>query len=143
MPDVLDVLVVDDEPGVRRLLELQLQGLGHHVRTATSVEDALLATAERRPDLLLLDLGLGGRTGEDLVELLDRGLGRPRVVCLVSGLAPQVLAPLAERLGVRFLTKPIRPAALEALLEQAGRAPARAAERPAGRHGAEGTPPDG
>jgi DNA-binding response OmpR family regulator len=113
VPLVADVLVVDDDPSIRLLLELHLRAGGHHVRPAGTVEEALLLTAERRPDLLLLDVHLAGQRGERLIELLDRGLGRPQVVCLVSGIPEDQLAVLAASNGVRYLTKPFDPAQLQ------------------------------
>jgi DNA-binding response OmpR family regulator len=95
------------------LLELHLRVGGHHVRLAATVEEALLLTAERRPELLLLDVHLAGQRGERLIELLDRGLGRPQVVCLVSGIPEDELAVLAASNGVRHLTKPFDPAQLQ------------------------------
>jgi DNA-binding response OmpR family regulator len=109
---VADVLVVDDDPSTRVLLELHLRAGGHQVRPCATVEEALLASAERRPDLLLLDVDLAGQRGEQLLGLLDRGLGRPTLVCLVSGLEEAELAVVAATHGVQYLTKPLDPADL-------------------------------
>jgi DNA-binding response OmpR family regulator len=82
------------------------------VRPCATVEEALLASAERRADLLLLDVDLAGQRGEQLLRLLDRGLGRPTLVCLVSGLDEAELEVVAATNGVRYLTKPLDPAEL-------------------------------
>jgi DNA-binding response OmpR family regulator len=84
---VAEVLVVEGDPRLAVRIGRDLRALGHRVRTRRTVEDALLASAERRADLLLLDVDLDGRPGEDLVSLLDRGLGRPPVI-LLFGSAP-------------------------------------------------------
>ena len=73
-----DVLIVDDDPAVLTLLEVLVGQFGHDVRVAENAEDALLRAAEQRPDLLLLDVSLPGRDGDELIELLVRGIGRPR-----------------------------------------------------------------
>lgn len=118
---MLDVLLVDDDADVRLLLGLQLRAAGHQVRSTATVEEALLASVERRPDLLLLDVDLGcGRTGGELVALLDRGVGRPPSVCLLSGAPADTLVPLAARLGVGYLAKPVARPALRAVLDRAG-----------------------
>jgi CheY-like chemotaxis protein len=119
---VADVLVVDDDPELRVMLDLLLREQGHRVRLAASAEEALLASAERRADLLLLDVRLAGRRGDELIRMLDRGLGRPRMVCLLSGLPEDELVDLAAIHGVPHLTKPLDPAALRRI--------ARASERP-------------
>jgi DNA-binding response OmpR family regulator len=116
---VADVLVVDDDPSIRLLLELHLRASGHHVRQVATVQEALLCSAERRPDLLLLDVHLAGQRGERLIELLDRGLGRPRRVCLVSGIPEPQLAVLAASNGVSYLTKPFDPVELSEVVAAA------------------------
>jgi DNA-binding response OmpR family regulator len=113
---VADVLVVDDDPSIRLLLELHLRAGGHHVRQVATVQEALLRSAERRPDLLLLDVHLAEQRGERLIELLDRGLGRPHRVFLVSGIPEPQLAVLAAANGVSYLTKPFDPAELSELV---------------------------
>lgn len=114
-----DVLIVDDDADLRLALGLQLQSQGHEVRTVDSAEAALLASAERRPDLLLLDLQLEGREGDELIRLLDRGLGRPRRLCLLSGRAEAEVAEIAGRHDVAYLIKPVAPAELERVVADA------------------------
>lgn len=116
-----DVLVVDDDPDLRVMLEVHLRAQGHDVRLAATAEEALLASAERRADVLLLDVRLGGRRGDELIRMLDRGLGRPRVLCLLSGVAPDELLDLAAVHGVAHLRKPVDPAALDRVLWSAER----------------------
>ena len=116
-----DVLVVDDDPDLRVMLDVHLRAQGHEVRLATSAEEALLASAQRRADLLLLDVRLEGRCGDELIRMLDRGLGRPRVLCLLSGVAHEELVDLAAIHGVAHLHKPVDPAALRRVLWAAER----------------------
>jgi CheY-like chemotaxis protein len=118
---VADVLVVDDDAELRTLLELTLLAQGHQVRTAATAEEALLASAQRRADLLLLDVRLEGRRGDELIRMLDRGLGRPRVLCLLSGVSPAELAQLASIHGVRHLSKPVDPVELQRVVAAAER----------------------
>jgi DNA-binding response OmpR family regulator len=118
---VADVLVVDDDPDLRVMLDLHLRAQGHEVRLAASAEEALLASAERRADLLLLDVRLEGRRGDELIRMLDRGLGRPRVLCLLSGVAEDELLDLAAIHGVAHLHKPVDPEALRRVLVAAER----------------------
>ena len=59
--ETLETLVVDDEKGIRFFLEKTLAKSGHSVSTAASGEEALEALREKRYDLMMLDLKLGGR----------------------------------------------------------------------------------
>ena len=114
-----DVLVVEDDPAVRALLVLLVRQLGHQPREAASAEEGLLACAQRRPDLLLLDLMLPGLGGAELLEYLDRGLGRPRSLVVVSALPEPQVAALAARHGARYLCKPFRSEAFAAAVDAA------------------------
>jgi DNA-binding response OmpR family regulator len=118
---VADVLVVDDDDELRALLEVMLAAQGHQVRTAASAEEALLASAQRRADLLLLDVRLEGRHGDELIRMLDRGLGRPKVLCLLSGGSRSELAQLASIHGVHHLSKPVDPVELQRVVAAAER----------------------
>jgi len=69
------VLVVDDEPDVRALLEDQLLSLGYAVRTAPSAEAALALVEQAAPDLVLTDVHMRGISG---VELCARLKADPR-----------------------------------------------------------------
>ncbi|MDB5214306.1 MAG: response regulator receiver modulated diguanylate cyclase [Myxococcaceae bacterium] len=62
----LDILVVDDERTSRDGLALALRSLGHEWRVAASGEDALLAIAARRPDVVISDWQMPGMTGDEL-----------------------------------------------------------------------------
>jgi len=53
------ILVVDDEPQIRRLLSAGLVGYGHEVLTAADGAETLAFVAQRRPDLVVLDINLG------------------------------------------------------------------------------------
>ena len=53
------VLVVDDEPQIRKQLKIGLGGYGYDVTTAINGEDALMLIAQQHPDLVLLDISLG------------------------------------------------------------------------------------
>ena len=69
------VLVVDDEPAIRRLLRQTLERAGHDVIDAADARAALAAVAQDVPDAVLLDLGLPGRDGLELVPVIARTPG--------------------------------------------------------------------
>lgn len=62
------VLVVDDEAPMRRALEINLEARGYDVCLAASGEEALSVAARRHPDVVLLDLGLPGISGIEVIE---------------------------------------------------------------------------
>lgn len=114
-----DVLIVDDDPAVLTLLEVLVGRFGHDVRVADNAEDALLRSAEQRPDLLLLDISLPGRDGDELVEMLVRGIGRPRSLVFVSALPRQQVRKLAEKYDARYVHKPFDALEFEQVVAEA------------------------
>ncbi|KQZ82867.1 two-component system response regulator [Mesorhizobium sp. Root157] len=70
------ILVVDDEPPIRKLLRVGLAAEGYAVVEASNARHAIAMVEQERPDLIILDLGLPDMAGHDLVakwqgELLD------------------------------------------------------------------------
>ncbi|MBY0464559.1 MAG: two-component system response regulator KdpE [Burkholderiales bacterium] len=62
------ILIVEDEPDIRRFVRLTLSAEGHTVHEADSVQRGLIEAATRRPDLVVLDLGLPDGDGVDLIR---------------------------------------------------------------------------
>lgn len=77
------ILIVDDEPPIRRLLRTTLTAHEHRVLEAANGAEALSAMRHHRPDLVLLDLGLPDVDGLDLISRL-RGLAHVPIVVLSS-----------------------------------------------------------
>ena len=73
------VLVVDDDGPMRRALEINLEARGFEVRLAATGEDALAVAAREHPDVVLLDLGLPGISGLDVIAGL-RGWTRIPII---------------------------------------------------------------
>ena len=97
------VLVVDDEPAIRRLLRGALLRADYTVVEADSARAALAAVAADKPDLVLLDLGLSDRDGLELVPLL---IGHAAVI-VVSARDRTEEKVVALDLGAAdFVTKP-------------------------------------
>jgi two-component system, OmpR family, KDP operon response regulator KdpE len=65
---VTTVLVVDDEPQIRRALAANLKARDYEVLQASTGEEALRLAAERRPDVVILDIGLPGMDGIEVVH---------------------------------------------------------------------------
>ena len=108
------VLLVDDEPVLLRMLEVNLKIAGFAVRTATSGAGALASVAEETPDVVVLDLGLPDLDGWEVLARLraiDALAGTPVVV--VSGSDRDAAGDPGYAANVHaFLTKPVEPADL-------------------------------
>ena len=74
----IKILVVDDEPDLREILQCNLEAAGYDVDTASSAEEAL-QMMNRCPSLVLLDVMMGGMSGFALAKVLrkERGLKVP------------------------------------------------------------------
>jgi two-component system KDP operon response regulator KdpE len=75
------VLVVEDEADIRRFVRLALQAEGHEVHEADGLQRGLIDAGTRRPDLVILDLGLPDGDGIDLIRDL-RGWSQVPVIVL-------------------------------------------------------------
>lgn len=79
----LRILVVDDEPAIRRFLRTSLGGYGHTVAEAGNGEQAIQAVATGRPDLVILDLGLPDMDGVEVTRQLREWTHLPIIVLSV------------------------------------------------------------
>jgi two-component system, OmpR family, KDP operon response regulator KdpE len=75
------VLVVDDEPQIRRTLAINLRARGYQVGLAATGEEALKAAADQPPDVVVLDLSLPGIDGLQVIQGL-RGWTRTPIIVL-------------------------------------------------------------
>ncbi len=106
------ILIVDDEPNIRRMLSSLLEAEGHSVRTAGEGAGALLALEAEEPDVLLLDLALPGVDGLTVLHTVRERWSELPVV-MMSGRATLSDAVRATRIGAfHFLEKPLAPEAL-------------------------------
>lgn len=120
------VLVVDDEPDVRLYLRTLLVENGFQVREAADAEEAMEELSRERPDVLILDIMMPGRSGVTLFNKIrkKRELQATRVIVL-SGVKERFVEDFRGffetlKLGKPdgFLDKPVEPKQLLALLNQ-------------------------
>jgi two-component system KDP operon response regulator KdpE len=78
---VISVLVIDDEPQIRRALATNLGARGYEIHLAATGEDGLAMAANKHPDLVIVDLGLPGINGVEVVRGL-RGWSTVPIVVL-------------------------------------------------------------
>ncbi|NIM42214.1 MAG: two-component system response regulator KdpE [Hydrogenophaga sp.] len=74
------ILVVEDEADIRRFVRLTLQAEGHEVHEAATLQRGLIEAGTRRPDLVVLDLGLPDGDGVDLIRDLRQWSAVPVIV---------------------------------------------------------------
>jgi two-component system KDP operon response regulator KdpE len=80
MANAYTVLVVDDEPPIRRFLRTSLGAVGHRVVTAENAAEALAMLVAEKPDVIILDLGLPDRSGLDVIMEIRRRSPVPIIV---------------------------------------------------------------
>ena len=113
------VLVIDDEPDIRELLELTLLRMGLETATAGTVQDALLEIQNFKPDLCLTDMKLPDGTGFDVVRYIQRE--SPHIpVAVITAFGSMDAAVEALKAGAYdFVSKPVDLAKLRDLVQTA------------------------
>ena len=74
------ILIVEDEADIRRFVRLSLESEGHTVHEAATLQRGLIEAGTRRPDLVVLDLGLPDGDGVDLIRDLRTWSAMPIIV---------------------------------------------------------------
>lgn len=102
------VLIVDDDDLLRRSLAFSLKQAGFEARTAASAEDAIAMTAQKRPDIVLLDIMLPGMDGLEALRYFHDKIGIP--VIFLTARRRQVDQIVGLELGADdYLPKPFDP----------------------------------
>lgn len=100
-----EILIIDDELQIRRLLRVTLEGAGYRVREASNGALGLNEAAIQRPDAVILDLGLPDADGLDVLSRLREWSGLPVLILSVRGEEAQKIAAL-DAGADDYLTKP-------------------------------------
>ena len=106
------ILVIDDEPQIRRFLDISLRAQGYDVVTAATAREGLQAFA-RGADLVVLDLGLPDRDGVDVLRDVRAGSQVPLLVLTVRGAESEKVRALDAGAN-DYVTKPFGIAELMA-----------------------------
>ena len=117
----LDVLVVDDDPAIRASFRDVLEHAGHRVKESPTGGDALESLGESPVDVVLLDLGMPGMSGLDVLERVGE-LAPDTAVIVVTG---EATVQNAHRAGQRgafdFIEKPPDRQQLLDIIDEAAR----------------------
>jgi two-component system, OmpR family, KDP operon response regulator KdpE len=124
------ILIVDDEPAIRRFLKASLETQGFQIVAAENGAQALSAAAQLKPDLMILDLGLPDLDGIEVIRQVRAGGALPIIVLSVRNDEPGKVAALdagaddymVKPFGVEELLARVRTA-LRHRLQQQGLGP--------------------
>ncbi|MBL8027895.1 MAG: response regulator [Fibrobacteres bacterium] len=105
------ILLVDDEPGIRRILRLFLEVEGFEVFEAENAETALASVKENRPNLVILDIILYGATGFEVCDAIKNNPAtKDTFVMLFTALTKEADIAEGEKVGAdMYLMKPMNP----------------------------------
>jgi signal transduction histidine kinase/CheY-like chemotaxis protein len=111
------ILIVEDSPDNREMLQALLEYEGHQVEVATNGLEAVEAAARSRPEVALIDIGLPGIDGYEVARRMRAGLGREIVLVALTGYGrPEDRQRSVEAGFDTHLTKPPDLAELNAVL---------------------------
>jgi CheY-like chemotaxis protein len=112
---VSTVLIVEDDPGVRRVLQHTLEYGGHSVHAVDNGRDALRAVRDREPDLVVTDIVMPDSDGLEVIRILTSDHPRIRIIAISGGgmIHRTTYLELAHLLGAHLtLHKPVLPSDL-------------------------------
>src|SRR5882724_81356 len=124
-----EILVIDDETAIRRLLEITLQSHGYKVLLAATAKEGLEKTAYHTPDLVILDLGLPDESGHDTLKKIREWSRKPIIVLSVLNNEEDIVSALDNGAN-DYLVKPFRTGELLARIRSALRVAAVKDDRP-------------
>lgn len=120
--DKLRILVVDDEVDARELFAMVLRSTGALVTVAGSVDEALAAFVDQRPDILVSDIGMPGQDGYSLIRrvrmLSAEAGGTVPAVALTAFTGPEHRARALDAGFTMHVPKPVDPDRLIAVATQ-------------------------
>jgi len=118
MNDNGNILIIDDEVQIRRLLEISLSANDYSTFFASNGKEGLIAAATYHPSLIILDLGLPDMDGMELLIRLREWYTRPVIVLSVRNSEEDIINAL-EKGANDYLTKPFRSGELIARIRAA------------------------
>lgn len=113
-----EILIIDDEPQIRKLLEISLESNGYKVIVAENGKQGILLAANYSPDLILLDLQLPDKSGHEVLKELRTWFNKSIIILSVLDNEEDIVSAL-DCGATDYLTKPFRNAELSARIRSA------------------------
>lgn len=129
MSNAIEILVIDDEPQIRKLLNITLQSNDYKVKEAFNAREGLSMAANHPPDLILLDLGLPDESGHIVLEKLREWYTKPIVILSVQSNEEDIVSALDNGAN-DYLVKPFRTGELLARIRSLLRSSSTESENP-------------
>ena len=114
----LSILVVDDEPNIRKTLVIALEAEGHRVVAVSNSKDAVAEASRRFFDMALVDLRLGTESGMDLIPALRTACPWIKVVVITAYASIDTAVEAMRRGAFDYLPKPFNPGQLLLLIRK-------------------------
>lgn len=113
-----EILIIDDEPQIRKTLEITLQTNGYLSKSAASAKEGLIMAANHPPALILLDLGLPDENGHIVLKKLRQWFTNPVIILSVQKNEDDIIKALDNGAN-DYLSKPFRTGELLARIRSA------------------------
>jgi two-component system KDP operon response regulator KdpE len=113
-----EILVIDDEPQIRKLLEITLQTNGYLFKSAASAKEGMIMASNHPPAIILLDLGLPDENGHSVLQKLRQWYTNPVIILSVQKNEEDIIKALDNGAN-DYLSKPFRTGELLARIRSA------------------------
>lgn len=113
-----EILIIDDEPQIRKLLQINLESNDYKVVQAINGKEGIQLSAHHSPDLILLDLGLPDKSGHQVLKELREWFNKPIIILSAIDNEVDIVSAL-DNGATDYLTKPFRTGELLARIRSA------------------------
>lgn len=113
-----EILVVDDEPQIQKLLKITLESNDYKVWQAETGKEGIVMAANHPPELILLDIGLPDKNGHEVLKELRTWYNKSIIILSVQNSEQDIVSAL-DNGATDYLTKPFRSAELLARIRSA------------------------
>lgn len=118
MSNRVEILIIDDEVQMRKLLEITLQSNDYSVTQAATAKEGIIMAANHPPDMIILDLGLPDEDGHSVLQKLREWFTNPIIILSVQSNEENIIKALDSGAN-DYLTKPFRTGELLARMRSA------------------------
>tara|TARA_R110002020_G_scaffold404266_1_gene614328 strand:+ start:3733 stop:4410 length:678 start_codon:yes stop_codon:yes gene_type:complete len=113
-----EILIIDDEPQIQKLLQINLESNDYKVVQARTAKEGILMAANHPPDLIILDIGLPDKSGHEVLSELRHWYAKPIIILSVLDNEKDIVSAL-DTGATDYLTKPFRTGELLARIRAA------------------------